>query len=419
MKSHRSPFQHVYLLFIPVLALLSQPASVRSEKILFVGGQPDAAQGDDAVVLEHLMNLKHDVTYMVGADSSTEDGETQDAIIISSTLGSGTVRHKFQDLAVPILQWEEALVRWEHAEPDGNFRMSQNSRNGETRETTIIVIRESAVGHPLAGGLPAGEHEIFTDVNRTPQQYGELAPGLIAIAELDPEFATDDASLYPNGSRGPELVLSAVDTGAELGPPGEGFTAPARRVNFPIEDVGFGLLNEKGIRLFDCALEWVLGRSCVDEGMRGDYNMNGSLDTGDLDAMAAAIVAKDPSLDLNGDRMTDFTDRMVWVHELKKTWFGDANLDGEFNSQDLVSVFQAGKFETRSAATWSEGDWNADQVFDSGDFVVAFVDGGYERGPRPAVSSVPEPSGLAVLLLGCVGLRLGARRNEFVKSNSQ
>jgi hypothetical protein len=39
-------------------------------------------------------------------------------------------------------------------------------------------------------------------------------------------------------------------------------------------------------------------------------------------------------------------------------------------------------------------------LFESGDFVAAFADGGYEIGPRPgAVSAVPEPSGSALLLL--------------------
>ena len=32
-----------------------------------------------------------------------------------------------------------------------------------------------------------------------------------------------------------------------------------------------------------------------------------------------------------------------------------------------------------TAARWSEGDWNGDGVFDSGDFVTAFQDGGYEQ----------------------------------------
>ena len=108
-------------------------------------------------------------------------------------------------------------------------------------------------------------------------------------------------------------------------------------------------------------------------------------------------------IDLNGDVNVDFADLHFWVTDLKDTWIGDANLDGEFNSGDFVQVFSAGKYETDEFATWSEGDWNADERFDSGDFVAAFANGGYEQGPRVA-AAVPEPSGrlLAFLVLGAL-----------------
>ena len=55
-------------------------------------------------------------------------------------------------------------------------------------------------------------------------------------------------------------------------------------------------------------------------------------------------------------------DRM-WVDDLKNTWIGDANLDGEFNSGDMVQVFVGGKYETGEDAGWEEGDWNGDMKF--------------------------------------------------------
>ncbi|MCA9148697.1 MAG: PEP-CTERM sorting domain-containing protein [Planctomycetales bacterium] len=51
-------------------------------------------------------------------------------------------------------------------------------------------------------------------------------------------------------------------------------------------------------------------------------------------------------------------------------------------------------------STWSTGDWNGDGEFTTSDLVVAFQDGGYEQGPRSAVSSVPESSGMLSLLIG-------------------
>ena len=93
------------------------------------------------------------------------------------------------------------------------------------------------------------------------------------------------------------------------------------------------------------------------------------------------------------------------------TFFGDANLDGEFNSLDLVMVVQAGEYEDDIAlnSTWSTGDWNGDRDFDSGDFVTAFQDGGFEFGPRQRVTSVPEsvPAfwGIAALVSATIRFR--------------
>ena len=50
-------------------------------------------------------------------------------------------------------------------------------------------------------------------------------------------------------------------------------------------------------------------------------------------------------MDLNGDLTVDSRDRDVWVHDLATTYFGDANLDGEFNSGDMVDVFTVGQYE--------------------------------------------------------------------------
>ncbi|MCA9201330.1 MAG: hypothetical protein KDA87_27505, partial [Planctomycetales bacterium] len=147
----------------------------------------------------------------------------------------------------------------------------------------------------------------------------------------------------------------------------------------------------------------------------GDFNGNGELDANDIDLLSneAASATPDVSFDLNNDGAVDATDRTVWVKDLKRTWIGDANLDGEFNSSDFVAVFSQGKYEDGidDNATWAEGDWNGDMDFDSGDFVAAFTDGGFELGPLPPqVTAVPEPTTFvslasAFLLLWCVRRR--------------
>ncbi|MFC1759669.1 FG-GAP-like repeat-containing protein [Planctomycetota bacterium] len=58
---------------------------------------------------------------------------------------------------------------------------------------------------------------------------------------------------------------------------------------------------------------------------------------------------------------------------------GDSNMDGVFDSSDLVQVFAFGEYEDRmnNNSTFEEGDWNGDGDFNSSDFVFAFRSGNY------------------------------------------
>jgi uncharacterized membrane protein len=133
----------------------------------------------------------------------------------------------------------------------------------------------------------------------------------------------------------------------------------------------------------------------------GDYNGNGQLDAEDLDVMAVGMVTNDARFDLDRDGDSDVQDRLDWINEKKHTWAGDSNLDGEFNTSDLVAVFTAGKYETPDAAGWASGDWNGDVRFNTSDLVFALIQGGYEHGPR-ATSPVPEPSSWLVMVVSGV-----------------
>jgi hypothetical protein len=162
--------------------------------------------------------------------------------------------------------------------------------------------------------------------------------------------------------------------------------------------------------------------------VRGDFNGNAMLDVSDIDAltMEARSANHSSGFDVDGDGRVNASDRTIWIDVLKKTYFGDSNLDGEFDSGDLVRVFQAGQYEdsVTGNSTWSTGDWNGDGDFNSADFVLAFQDGGYEKGPRAAVNGVPEPSAVVLVLtfvLCCVGSkkRSGCRQtSEGVRSSS-
>jgi hypothetical protein len=91
---------------------------------------------------------------------------------------------------------------------------------------------------------------------------------------------------------------------------------------------------------------------------------------------------------------------------------GNANLDGAFDSSDLVQVFGAGKYETGIRdATWADGDWNHDSLFGSRDLIIALQYGAYNEN-RPAV---PEPTSLQILAGLAVLVMLRPRRLPLIR----
>jgi hypothetical protein len=122
-------------------------------------------------------------------------------------------------------------------------------------------------------------------------------------------------------------------------------------------------------------------------------------------------------MDLNNDGIINDADRGVWIVDLRHTYLGDANLDGQFDSSDMIQVLQAGTYELDGAAGWATGDWNGDGNFTSRDIVDAFQTGAFENGPLPATAApaqVPEPSSLLLATMGMALLldrRYRRRRN--------
>ena len=143
----------------------------------------------------------------------------------------------------------------------------------------------------------------------------------------------------------------------------------------------------------------------------GDINGDGQINAEDIDLVCDGILRADPQFDLNSDGVVDRLDLDWLVRSILRTTAGDANVDGSFDSTDLVQVFQAGEYEDGVPAnsSWSEGDWNCDLEFDSSDLVAAFQAGSYERAARPArgVDVVPHRAEM-----GEMPLRTSAKINR-------
>jgi hypothetical protein len=136
-------------------------------------------------------------------------------------------------------------------------------------------------------------------------------------------------------------------------------------------------------------------------------------------AATCCCFCHNPDYDVSFDGQVDGQDLTVWVRDLKNTYFGDANLDGEFDTSDFVEVLAAGQYEDGQSGNSSRttGDWNGDREFDTSDLVAALQDGGYEQGSRSGVIAVPEPSTFFLTFFAAVLLLL-LRRERSARSGT-
>jgi hypothetical protein len=148
--------------------------------------------------------------------------------------------------------------------------------------------------------------------------------------------------------------------------------------------------------------------------VRGDFNEDLTVDAADIDELSGALRTGTTNLkyDITLDNEVSELDRQYWVKDEEYTYFGDADLNGLFDSTDLVQVLAAGEYEDAVAGNsgWASGDFDGDGDFTSSDLVTALADGGYEQGPRAAASAVPEPSGVILLIVPILAVASRVRR---------
>ncbi|MCP4193765.1 MAG: sulfatase-like hydrolase/transferase [Planctomycetaceae bacterium] len=160
---------------------------------------------------------------------------------------------------------------------------------------------------------------------------------------------------------------------------------------------------------------WGTSRAGEPPTIAGDFNSDDVVDQIDIDLFADNQGERE--FDVNQDGFVNGDDRVYLVEQILQTWFGDSNLDGRFDSTDLIRVFLMNGYEDNVVANsgWATGDWNGDKDFDSSDLVLSFVAGGYDQGPRSNVRVVPEPKTMTQIL-PCVLLFGGWR---FQRSSPQ
>ena len=89
----------------------------------------------------------------------------------------------------------------------------------------------------------------------------------------------------------------------------------------------------------------------------GDFDGDGIVDVTDLKKLNEAFKAGSNELtfDVNFDLTVDFKDVLSWIKCSKGTCIGDVNLDGVFDSSDLIELFQERCLRARRARRLDAG----------------------------------------------------------------
>jgi hypothetical protein len=264
--------------------------------------------------------------------------------------------------------------------------------------------------------LKRSTRESLADEWTTPELLTRSKRGDQIGSVGQPSLSPDGLSLYFNypGSFGDwDVFVSKRPSLDGLFGPGENLGAP---ISTSARDTGVRIAPDGSLYYSRWSGTMRIWRAEAEPlaDLLGDFDNNGVLDIADIDDLMVRVAAGDDPLgyDLNHDAMVNTEDLHIWVKDLAHTWIGDANLDGEFNSGDLITALAAGTYESDVDAGWSSGDFDGSGRFNSSDLIVALADGGYEQGLRvAAVSAVPEPACSALLALGAIGMcRLRKRR---------
>lgn len=178
-----------------------------------------------------------------------------------------------------------------------------------------------------------------------------------------------------------------------------------------LADGGSEFHRETTLRLQAKLQQFIEEGTSLEERVQGDFNRNGDLDSDDIELLSAALreSRRYDVFDLDANGEVDFNDRSTWIKDVARTSFGDSNLDGVFDTNDFLIVFQIDEYEDEidGNSTWWDGDWNGDSDFTAEDIILAFSEGGFVL----QAVAVPEPQGVCSVLL-LFGISSWIRRRQ-------
>jgi hypothetical protein len=203
--------------------------SLVTPQALFVVGNATLVPGDLAVS-NRLKALGFTVVVKAAAASVTADATGKALVLISSTVGSADVNTKFRAVAVPVLNWEEAIQ-----DDMGMTGPTTGGDRGATPTVSQIVIANAS--HPLAAGLSG---TVTVTTSNATLSWGVPSSAAVHLATISGQ---------------PFFGEYAYEKDAMM----VGLTAPARRVHIFFTDATATILTTQGWSLFDAAVLWASG----------------------------------------------------------------------------------------------------------------------------------------------------------------
>ena len=107
----------------------------------------------------------------------------------------------------------------------------------------------------------------------------------------------------------------------------------------------------------------------------GDVNLDGHLDTADIDDMFAVIAAdsNDLQYDLDQNGSVESADVDYLITTIFQTTLGDTDLDGDVDTGDLTRAIIGFTGAGGLGRGWASGDTDGDGDVDTGDLTSAII----------------------------------------------
>jgi len=218
----------------PAVALAALP-SVAGKKLLFVVLMDGRGRQVDDKVKEHLESLGLSVTMVDQVEPATR-ADGHDVVLISASVTSALLEGAYRHTQVPLVTYESHIL------DDLGMTGKREDRDfgTEKKERHLWMVNAP---HALSAGFPAGALNVYT--GGTLMNWGKPGLGAIIIATLPGQPEKSAIFAYEKGATMDHESL-----------------APARRVSFFLENETFLKLNEAGLKLFDAAIRWAVGKPC-------------------------------------------------------------------------------------------------------------------------------------------------------------